>query len=372
MPIYAYTSKEYAIVCKKLAENILPYIGHEIRTPLSIITAALDRIEQLNIDDEVKEACTKLLAISSRIQDLQILTKNITHVHSTLQIDLRLMIFGIIDDMGMSGKKEIQQVILSEVPLGLLGDVGKVYTLLNNIVSISYGYSEPHNTHIFIYVKQQSEDDCHVGFHVKSVGVQNISPGKLRTTSNAFFEMGNLKSGAISFMICERVAQALNTSLELKLSDSCLDIEFVLVLKADKSKLEPKKKRICDFRVLIVDDNKVLCVILAGILAKFSISSDIAEGGSQAVQKSFSQVYDLIFMDCNMPQMDGYEATKQIRSDINRQSIIIALTADASSKAKERCIKAGMNDYFIKPINLKTIKYMLEKWFDLELQTSNS
>jgi CheY-like chemotaxis protein len=98
----------------------------------------------------------------------------------------------------------------------------------------------------------------------------------------------------------------------------------------------------------------------------------VAGNGAQALDELTKTTYDLIFMDVQMPEMDGLEATKNIRQNFEKQPIIIAMTANAMVEDKEACINAGMNDYISKPFTLTTIVEVLEKWGQTLLPQSHS
>lgn len=119
-------------------------------------------------------------------------------------------------------------------------------------------------------------------------------------------------------------------------------------------------------RVLVVEDMKVNLMLIKKLLSKHSINADNCVNGKEAVEKIESFDYDLVFMDCQMPEMDGFEATGAIRryekDNGKRHTVIIALTADAMTGDREKCLNAGMDDYLNKPIKPEAIAKMLEKW----------
>lgn len=118
-------------------------------------------------------------------------------------------------------------------------------------------------------------------------------------------------------------------------------------------------------KILIVEDDEANQELMAAMMKVFSVEADIAGNGLEALEKiQHNDDYSFIFMDLNMPKMDGLEATKAIRNldSEKSQAIIIALTANAMQGDKERCLDAGMNDYVQKPISLKVLKETLDKW----------
>lgn len=117
-------------------------------------------------------------------------------------------------------------------------------------------------------------------------------------------------------------------------------------------------------RVLIADDYMVNQELTQEMLEMMECEVDLADDGSEAIEKQQDNGYDIIFMDVQMPSMDGYEATKQIRKNegSDRHTPIIAVTANALSGDKEKCLEAGMDDYISKPIKSEQLEAMLTKY----------
>jgi len=126
-------------------------------------------------------------------------------------------------------------------------------------------------------------------------------------------------------------------------------------------------------KVLLVEDNEVNCKILTKMLLSKGISCDIALNGREAVRASQDKAYDLIFMDCQMPVMDGYESTAEIRrlEAGRRHTPIVAMTAHAMEGDREKCLKAGMDDYLSKPIDFEAMFALIEA-YALKKQTSSA
>ena len=138
----------------------------------------------------------------------------------------------------------------------------------------------------------------------------------------------------------------------------------------DNSISMPNKQAFPDYsnkRVLIAEDNRVNQKVALAMLTKFQLKPDLAENGQVALNLLANQSYDLVLMDCQMPVMDGYEATRILRGRemaINRSSRtpVIALTAHATAEARETCLAAGMDDYLSKPINRNALAEILAHW----------
>lgn len=114
--------------------------------------------------------------------------------------------------------------------------------------------------------------------------------------------------------------------------------------------------------ILIAEDNEVNQKLTLRVLTKMGYNADVATNGHDAVNAIEEKPYDIVFMDVQMPQMDGLEATQFIRQNLAHQPVIIAMTANALSEDREACFKAGMDDYLSKPMKLDEIVAVLEKW----------
>lgn len=116
--------------------------------------------------------------------------------------------------------------------------------------------------------------------------------------------------------------------------------------------------------ILIVEDNPVNQMLTARIFTKLGYETDMASNGFEAIEALQRKPYSLVIMDVQMPEMDGLEATRVIRRDMEVQPVIIAMTANAMESDRQECLDAGMNDYISKPIKLEEMVEMIEKWAD--------
>jgi CheY-like chemotaxis protein/HPt (histidine-containing phosphotransfer) domain-containing protein len=115
--------------------------------------------------------------------------------------------------------------------------------------------------------------------------------------------------------------------------------------------------------VLIAEDNDINCVVARALLNKRGLQVDIAHNGREAVEMAAKHNYAVIFMDCHMPEVDGFEATRRIRAAASERRVpIIAMTALSMAGDRERCLAAGMDDYVAKPIRGEQLEEVLERW----------
>jgi CheY-like chemotaxis protein len=126
----------------------------------------------------------------------------------------------------------------------------------------------------------------------------------------------------------------------------------------------PVKAESLSWKLLLVEDNPVNQRVALAVLGKLGYQADLAGNGAEAVTATAARPYDLVLMDCQMPVMDGFEATRRIREAQAgaRRVPILAMTANAMQGDRERCLQAGMDDYLPKPVTLDALRTALQRW----------
>jgi two-component system sensor histidine kinase/response regulator len=179
---------------------------------------------------------------------------------------------------------------------------------------------------------------------------------------------GRVLNGAVSLDACltkpVRQAQLLNTLTAIR----SRQLHGTEVLNQARARVErgslAGKFAGLPARVLVVDDNAVNRTVALRLLKKLGVDTDVAGSGLEAVEMVRTLPYRAVFMDCQMPEMDGYEATRAIRlgEPSGHHLVIIAMTADVLAGAREQCLKAGMDDYIAKPVTIEELSRALQKW----------
>jgi CheY-like chemotaxis protein len=134
-----------------------------------------------------------------------------------------------------------------------------------------------------------------------------------------------------------------------------------------KSPLTPPSDGKMPVRILLAEDNIINQKVAVGLLHNIGYAADVANNGMEVLSALELRPYDIILMDCQMPELDGYETTQRIRSNTKMNSTrIIAMTANAMRGESEKCLDAGMNDYLSKPVRLEALRDMIARWMPTE------
>jgi CheY-like chemotaxis protein len=128
------------------------------------------------------------------------------------------------------------------------------------------------------------------------------------------------------------------------------------VFAPDTTKLPPVA------RILLAEDNPINQKVALGLLSNIGYKADVAKTGLEVLAALETKSYDLILMDCQMPEMDGYETTQRIRARGGEGPRIVAMTANAMRGESEKCLAAGMDDYLSKPVRLELLREMVTRW----------
>jgi two-component system, sensor histidine kinase and response regulator len=199
------------------------------------------------------------------------------------------------------------------------------------------------------------------------------TPAILVSSLGTVFDLQELKNLGISLVLTKPLRQNKLFESIVSVLKSVLETGEAIITPSVAIPTVVKRKKA---RILLVEDNAINQQVASRILHKLGYHADIAANGLEALQAIKKITYDLIFMDCQMPEMDGYTATEEIRkiekSNNTKHIPILAMTAHALKGDREKCLQVGMDDYITKPIDVKTISAALEQWLPPEPDSSEA
>lgn len=264
------------------------------------------------------------------------------------------------------------------LPSSVVGDQLRIRQIISNLVNNAVKFTEQGEVTVSLeYLGERehgTDRQASLRFRVSDTGI-GIAPENLRYIFEEFAQAdGSITrrygGTGLGLSISKRLVELMGGQIYVESEvgkGSIFTVELTLPIAARTSQsAELSVSR--DFtgvRVLLAEDNEVNRLVGVRMLQALGCSVDTATNGVEAVEKALRGTYDIILMDVQMPEMDGYEATRRIRAaeqGTNESRVIIALTAHSLEDDRKQCMKMGMDDYLSKPVNRERLAQMLEKW----------
>ena len=367
-------------------QQFLSTMSHEIRTPLNAIinTANLlreedPRPEQLDNIEILQFSAGNLMSLINDILDFSKIDSGKIEFE-TVDFDLRKLCNGIRQSFEYEAvRKGLELVfeISASVPAVIRGDSARLSQILINLVGNALKFTKKGKISVEVSVTGDFPEDTEFLFKVIDTGI-GIPEDKQQFIFESFTQASssttrNYGGTGLGLAITKKLIGLQGGFLELK-SKPGEGSTFSFTLKFSKSQKKRMEEELLmktafgslsRLRVLVVEDNLVNQKIVSKFLAKWEASVDIAENGVIAVAMVQEKEYDVVLMDLHMPEMNGYDATRAIRSmegDYYKSLPIIALTASAFLEDRDKIYTYGMNGYIIKPFNPTELYWKIEPY----------
>jgi signal transduction histidine kinase/CheY-like chemotaxis protein len=379
---------------EKAKQLFLANMSHEIRTPMNgilgfarLLEESLKEKEQQEYIRVIIKSGDDLLVILNDILDFSRMEAGKITFENT-PFNLKDIIHSTVMMMEAKAKQkniELNWHIDKKIPAIIMGDSVRLNQILLNLVSNAIKFTEKGKIGISAICLQDNKDNVVVEFSVKDtgIGIPVEKQGKIfESFEQAAADTARKFGGTgLGLSIVKQLVELQHGEIFVYSkpghgSDFHFRLSFTKVM-GKKLAIHPERMELNtsgseDIRVLVVEDNPINQLLILKVLQKQNFETDVAENGEIALNKYKENNYDIILMDLQMPQMDGYEATINIRNlnSPKRGIPIIAMTAHTIKGEIERCLEIGMNDFISKPFNKDELYEKIHKLVKTDLQIS--
>lgn len=395
-------AREIAQQANRAKSDFLANMSHEIRTPINSVLG-MDEMIIRECDDpkiveyavDIKRAGSMLLSLINDILDFSKIESGKMDI-LPVNYDLGIVLGEVVDMIRSKAQEknlELHLDIHPDTPAHLYGDEVRIRQIIINILTNAVKYTKQGSVTLTVSGKELSPETVQLYVSVKDtgIGIKEEDIGRLFDSFERVEESRNrnIEGTGLGLSITMRLLNLMGSGLEVK-STYGKGSEFYFYLEQKRTddrvigenlqSYYQNEKRISDstgemFRapnakILVVDDNEMNLKVFLGLLKNHGMQIDTAKSGRECLALMQKKAYHIIFMDHQMPEMDGVETLKQsalLQNNLSKDAVMIILTANAVSGAREMFLQEGFRDYLSKPIDVSKLEAAILKYLPREL-----
>lgn len=382
--------------------EFLANMSHELRTPLNSILGLSNILQEEQLSSEQREtlvvinkSAENLLSIVNDILDISKIEDG-RFILETAPLSIKDLSSNLLDSLAPLASKKglcLNLHFKDEYYPTVMGDPLRIERVLTNLIGNAIKYTVQGNIDIEVFCSPFSDGMVTLRYEVNDTGI-GIEKEKLPFIFEKFTQADEtitrrFGGTGLGLYITKSLTQLMGGDITVSSEigkGSCFSFQVPLKIAQDeevksvksasassslRQRVE-KRQDITKVRALVAEDHEMNIVFVKKLLKFTNLSNyDLAKNGAIALDLYKKNKYDIVLMDCHMPELSGYECTQKIReyeleNRIGERVPIIAMTADAMVGTREKCLEAGMDDYISKPIDRQRFKDILSQWFEIE------
>ncbi len=379
------SAKEMADTANRAKSEFLANMSHEIRTPMNAIIGIGHLLKKTSLSKEQQEylsslqsSSTNLLGVINDILDFSKIEAGKVDIQSTefCLNDIVQNISNLITPLAREKNLTLRISMPDTIPNTLTGDPLRLGQVLTNLVGNAVKFTDQGEIRVSIEILEQKSTQIQLQFTIMDTGI-GIAPEQQQRLFQPFTQADSSLTRryggtGLGLTISRQLVEMMGGKIRVE-SEPDKGSRFIFtaifglaatnpVTPEPPTRIKPSSQ-LESAHVLLVEDDRLNQIVAQRLLEHYGVQVSIAENGLAAVEAVKQQPFDLVLMDIQMPEMNGYQATAEIRKDHHIKRLpIIAMTAHAMVGEREKCLAAGMDDHLPKPFKPDELKQLLIQW----------